>query len=81
MKCPKCGMEMKSEDVMKGKGIGFPGSIILEYCSGRFLKWHGLLQYSSLDNTFNTKDTSLANWFRGQGWYVTRQRTIWSISR
>ncbi len=43
-----------------------------EYCNEKFLKWHTWLQYSSFDNSFQTKSGNLGRWFIQQGYRVQR---------
>ena len=68
--CPCCGREMRHSST--GSGLSW-------HCSGRFLRGHPLIQWFSLDDSFQTKSPKVAQRLAERGYRIERAGNFYNI--
>jgi len=77
MNCPYCGRNMK---VSKPTSPAMaPFFVKLQYCEGGLFGRHDLIQWCSIDNTFQTKSGIIANGLAKKGYEVRPEGNHYEI--
>jgi len=77
MNCPYCGRNMK---VSKSPSPAMaPFFVKLQYCEGGLFGRHDLIQWCSVDNTFQTKSGKIAHELAKKGYEVRSKGDSYEI--